>query len=44
MLTDQQYSGWVSHCWQVAGAVGMPLLFILLSWAVILRKKFGFAS
>ena len=43
-ITNQQNSGWNSHCWHVAGAVGIPLLFINLSCAVILLKKFGFAG
>ncbi len=41
-LLDQQYSGNVSHCCEVAPAVGIPLRFISLSCAVILPRTSGF--
>lgn len=40
-LLFQQYSAWSSHCWEVNGAVGIPLRFISLSCAVSLLRTPG---
>lgn len=39
---DQQNSGNVSHCWEVAPEVGIPLRFISLSCAATLPSTSGF--
>ena len=40
----QQNYGWIQHCWQVAGDVGIPLRFISFSCLVNLLRKSGLAS